>query len=89
MNLKYNPWLSLVALLLLALILTLTCTGCHVQETATELEPLAETETAPRFTSENLPGPYTVITDHQTGVQYLYYDSTYGGGLCVLEPGEG
>lgn len=84
MNLKYNPWLSLVALLLLALILTLTCTGCTVRASWGD----AETETAPRFTRERASDNCTIITDTQTGVQYLYYHAGYGGGLCVLQPGE-
>ena len=88
MNFKYNPWLSLVAMVLLAIILTLTCTGCHVQEDANELEPVAETEAPPRFTYEHARKGCIIITDHQTGVQYLYYGSGYGGGLCVLQPGE-
>ena len=91
MNFKYNPWLSLVAMVLLALILVLACTGCHVQENATALEPQAETETEtwPRFTREYAGGYCIILTDTQTGVQYLYYGNGTGGGLCVLEPGDG
>lgn len=79
---KYNPMLSLVALLLLALILVLSCTGCAVEAAA---------ETTRRFTSESFYGPYVdylIITDNETGVQYLYIDDYNAGGLCVLQPGE-
>ncbi len=83
MNYKNNPWLSLVALLLAALILVLTCTGC------TEADA-AETETRGRFTVEYAGDGCRIITDNETGVQYMfYYYSDYtkraGGGLCKLE----
>lgn len=76
MNHKYNPMLSLVALVLLALILVLSCTGCAVEAAA------AETEPARRFTSEYTGNYCTIITDNETGVQYLAYN---GHGLCKLE----
>lgn len=83
MNHKYNPWLSLVALLLMALILVFTCTGCTKASAATEN----------RFTQEYhyLNGYHSayIITDTETGVQYLAYEvqSNYGRGvgLCKLE----
>lgn len=83
MNMKRNPWLSLVALLLLALILVLTCTGCAVEAAAAEKTS--------RFTSEKFYGHYVdylIITDNETGVQYLFIDGYNSGGLCVLQPGE-
>lgn len=76
---KYNPMLSLVALVLLALILVLSCTGCAVEAAA---------ETTRRFTSERFGGPYVdylIITDNETGVQYLFIDGYNSGGLCKLE----
>lgn len=76
---KYNPMLSLVALVLLALILVLSCTGCTVEAAAA---------TDCRFTSERFTGGYLIITDNETGVQYLYVDDYNAGGLCVLQPGE-
>lgn len=83
MNHKYNPWLSLTALLLLALILVFTCTGCTDAEAA-------ETKPAPRFTVENASNGCEIITDTETGVQYLYFYRSYNGykggsGLCKLE----
>ena len=82
---KNNPWVSLVALLLLALILVLTCTGCRAE--AAEIEP------ANRYTYEVESHPwgptFYTITDTQTGNQYLYvYHGTSqgkAGGLCKLE----
>ena len=107
MRYKYNPWVSLVALLLLATILVLVCTGCASETEAAErgttcpvftegteeTEAAAETETAPlrRFTVEwagegfpHLTGLY-IITDNQTGVQYLFVDKVDGSGLVKLE----
>lgn len=83
MNRKHNAYMSMVALLLLAIILVLTCTGCRIETNA------AETEPAPRFTSEYAGNNCTIITDNETGVQYLAYvrESNYGKGigLCKLE----
>jgi len=83
MNRKKNPYVSLVALMLLALILVLICTGCRIETEA------AETKPAPRFTSEYAGDYCTIITDNETGVQYLAYarESNYGKGigLCKLE----
>jgi hypothetical protein len=84
---KHNPWLSLVALLLLALILVLACTGCRVEAEA------AETGPASRYTYEvehNGFGPsFYTITDTQTGNQYLFVrygnGNGIGGGLTKLE----
>lgn len=84
MNRKHNPWLSLVALLLAAIILVLTCTGCIT-------EANAATENRFTYTRENLCG-YTyawVITDTETGQQYLLITAGDGGGLTALLPGEG
>lgn len=83
MNRKYNPWLSLAAFMLLALILVFTCTGCTEGE-ATETKP------APRFTVEGAGNGCKLITDTETGVQYLFYyypdmSDRAGGGLCKLE----
>lgn len=81
---KNNPWLSLVALLIMALILVFTCTGCTDAEAAE-----METEPAPRFTQEIhqiSAGEYAhIITDTETGVKYLFVDGYKAGGLCKLE----
>lgn len=77
MKRTHNPMLALVALVLLALILAFTCTGCHVEAEAAE-----ETKPAPRFTAEYAGNFCTIITDNETGVQYLAYN---GHGLVKLE----
>ena len=79
MNHKNNPWVSLVALLLAALILVLTCTGCRT----------AEAENPKRFTYEREflgSGCWqTIITDTTTGVQYLFYSDRGSAGMAKLE----
>ena len=81
MKRKHNPWVSLVALLLLVTLLVTVCTSCGVTQ--------AEAEEPYRFTVErmysNRMDTY-IITDKETGVQYLYVSSGYGGGLTVLQP---
>lgn len=89
MNRKYNPFVSLVALLLAAIILVLTCTGC-VQAAAAE----TETKAAPRFIYEWAgwgpdAGTLYIITDTQTGVQYLTWENVNGAAMTALLPGEG
>lgn len=89
MNRKYNPYVSLVALVLLALILVLTCTGCHVEAEASTPQTLAETEaeTQDRFTveSEHHSGLHIkIITDTATGKEYIVAMSGYAG-VAVLE----
>lgn len=80
MNQKYNPYVSLVALLLLALILVLTCTGCAVEAEAATLSrfAIARDEYNDGLTAY-------VITDTETGVQYLFVDGTQCGAMVKLE----
>lgn len=81
MRRKHNPWVALVALLLLVTLLVTVCTGCGVK--------LAETEEPDRFTFEESSrqlGLYAyIITDTETGAQYLLVDTAYGTGLTVLQ----
>lgn len=84
MNRKHNPLVAGVALLLLAVLLLLT--SCNTPAKA------EEPESPPRFTVEyhkadgfNL-DCFCIITDTETGVQYLYVDGSYSGGLTVLQP---
>lgn len=82
MNRKHNPWVSLVALLLLVTLLVAICTGCGATE--------AEAEEPDRLTIEragaDCGADIYIITDNETGVQYLFVDSYYSGGLTVLQP---
>lgn len=84
MNRKHNPWLSLVALLLAAIILVLTCTGCRADAAASEPTAPAETETETldRFSvvTEYHNGiNIRVITDTITGTEYIVVTSGYAG----------
>lgn len=83
MNRKHNPLVAGIALLLLAAVLLLT--SCSTPAKA------EEPESSPRFTMEyhksdsaNIDCFY-IITDTETGVQYLYVDGCYSGGLTVLQ----
>lgn len=88
MTRKHNPLVALAALVILATILVLTCTGCTDTWTPEPGVP------APRFTVETAThngeaGQHTlIITDTETGVQYLYFKSMNSGGLTPLLPGE-
>ena len=81
MRFKYNPWVSLVAALLLATILVLTCTGCS---------NTAEADTPARFQVEDTGTrnglKIYIITDTETGVQYMFVSGNNGrGALTKLE----
>lgn len=85
MNRKHNPVVALVALALLAVLLF--CAGC---DSTTEA---AEPETSPRFIVEvadaKTRGAHQhveIITDTETGVQYIFIKSANAGGLTVLQP---
>lgn len=87
MNRKANPFVSLVALVLMAVILLAVLCGCDPVE-ASEEEPGRE-----RFEityEDNLIGPVMVriISDTETGVQYLLIGKGSGYGLTVLQPGD-
>lgn len=87
MRRKNNPWVALVAALLLALILVFTLTDCGAAEAA---EP-GTTENLPRFVVERLDTNVVyaatyIITDTETGVQYLMVRHQQGTGLTKLEP---
>lgn len=85
MRFKYNPWVSTVALLLLATILVLLCTGCATEAEATE--PVEIGRFSVEFAGSGFPhlGGLYVITDSQTGVQYLFVDKVDSGGLVKME----
>ena len=82
MKRKHNPLVAVVALLLLAVILL--CTSCSTPAKA------EEPESSPRFTIElQANGGYMrtyIITDTETGVQYLAARYDEGLGLTVLQP---
>ncbi len=91
MNRKHNPLVSLVALLL-ALLLVIICAGCGV--TTETPEPGEPAEASHRFTYEHvalmpLLGNAYIITDHDTGVEYLVISGTNAMGMTVLQEKEG
>lgn len=91
MNRKNNPWISSFALLFLAAILTWICSGCENKEASGTLQ----VETEARFGVEH----YTIIeagtignirfidiiTDNETGTQYMFYQKGSGSGLTKME----
>lgn len=89
MNRTHNPWAALVGLLL-GILLVILCAGCGVSAESTE--PGETAEESARFTTEHPDGPWSalyIITDTETGVQYLVYHDAYGTGMTVLLDGEG
>lgn len=91
MNRKHNPLVSLVALLL-ALLLVIICAGCGV--TTETPEPGEPAEKSGRFTYEiaawmPMVGNAYIITDHDTGVEYLVVGGSQGMGMTVLQEKEG
>ena len=85
MKRKHNPLVALVALLLLAVLLL--CAGCSGVAAA------EEPESPKRFTVEHYEyyeelalHSINIITDTETGVQYMYVAGSNGGGLTVLQP---
>lgn len=77
MNRKKNPWISMIALLILILVITMVCNGCAVETNATTHQ------TMERFTKAYAGNDCFIITDNETGVQYLAYVemSNYGRGI--------
>lgn len=78
---------KLIAMALLVAIL-LVCTGCTATETPEPMDP-TETTSTDRFTVDYMNDGAQIITDTETGVQYLFYKFGYGAGLTPLLPGEG
>jgi hypothetical protein len=98
MNRKHNPMLSLAVKILLgvilALILAAVCGGCAASAEATApMEPTETVETVlGRFSIEmqmKFYGTLYIITDNETGIQYLAFETGHGVGMTQLLPGEG
>lgn len=78
MNRKHNPWVALIALLLLLVLIVTICTGCGA----------ADEGTTDRFIIEHTQSSgvnLRIITDTETGVQYLLVGNANGYGLTVLQ----
>lgn len=87
-NKRNNNWqlILFAAILALAMFAVFLCTGCAAGEAA---EPAPKPE--PRFTFKEVENNVVglrnwIITDNDTGVQYLYLDGGYDGGMVKLEP---
>lgn len=85
MSRKNNPWVALVALILLLVLVVCICTSCG--------SAVAEETDATRFIIEvekaktrNGWDSVKIITDTETGAQYIFFEDGYAGGLTVLEP---
>ena len=90
---------KLIVLILVFAILMLTCSGCSsaaaaAAAAATAGDPLTTYKHSDRFTVERyyygdrtMPDCY-VITDTETGTQYLACTWHNSAGLTVLQPGE-
>lgn len=74
----------LISLILQLAILTTVCFGCGYAQ--------AETKKSDRFTCEEYikssDKVVSVITDTETGVQYLLVDVPYGGCMVMLQPAQ-
>lgn len=87
MNVKRNPWVSLAALALLAVILAVICSGCGSVD-ATTADAVQETTRLEISYSDIVDGVILcIITDTETGAQYLMAGNSSGYGLTVLLPG--
>lgn len=80
MNRKHNPWASLIALLLLAVVLVLICTGCDSTQKAYE-----RIEDAPKMmTVVDETVGYSIYRHDETGVHYFCRDGGNGKAVCVM-----
>lgn len=87
MRRKHNPLLAVVASFLLAAILVLLCAvsaGCA----ATDQEDHADRITFTNAGSGSNAKYAYILTDTETGVQYLLVKTPTGTALTVLQPGE-
>lgn len=85
MNRKGNPWVSLAALTLLAIILVTVCSGCKPVE-ASEVTYYNRFEVSHWEMIDSR--IIRIIEDTETGVQYLLIGTSQGVGLTVLQPGD-
>ena len=87
MNRKHNPWLALVALLLLVTLLACICTGCTEASAETQPRFIVESAQAGTYETQNIAA--AIILDTETGVRYLYCIGPGGisAGLTRLEEG--
>jgi hypothetical protein len=85
MNRKHNPWISLVALLLLVTMLVAVCTGCNT--TKTEYDDKDDAQEM--MTVVDSTAGYTIYKHDETGVHYFCRDAGYGKSVCVMVNADG
>lgn len=88
MNRKHNPMLSLVAVLLLAVILVTVCIGCSGQVDAAETEDRFTVDVWAHRDPETYYMSWYILTDNETGAQYLVVAQSNGVGVTALQNGE-
>jgi hypothetical protein len=79
---KHNPFVSLLALLLLALITVCILTGCSIRDLVEAEEELPRFELTYQQGLDG--GVIEIITDTETGRQYLFVEDYYKGGLALM-----
>lgn len=89
MNVKKNPWVSLAALALLLCLLAVLGNGCESVDAAySEHKPGRFVN---NYSQSGWDIDYQIITDTETGIQYLLISEEIGYGkgcgLTVLQPG--
>lgn len=87
MRRKHNPWISLVALLLLAVIVVFLATGCspaQAEESDKHQKDRFKIESVEYHGAEE----FKVITDTETNFQYLYVEGGEEAGMVRLDPVE-
>ena len=77
MNRKYNPWVSLAALILLVVFLLTTCTGCTNSEATYE-------QKISMFVTVETTYKWEVVYHKDTKVMYVVSDSSYNRGNFTL-----
>lgn len=84
MNRKRNGWASLIALVVLAAMLVMVLTGCGPRS-----ESESKTEEQYRFSKEKVYcdtfDAIYLITDKETGKQWVMFDGYNCGGLAAYE----
>lgn len=70
-----------VGLIGIAIIASIALVGCGTEAVASD-EPS-------RFSEENYDNSNFIITDNETGIQYLYHDGYNAGGMTVLMDEDG
>lgn len=84
MNRKRNGWASLIALVLLMVMMVMVLTGCGPRS-----ESESETEKEYRFSKEEVYSDtfdkIYLITDKETGKQWVMFDGSYCGGIAAYE----